>query len=281
MGEEASCCSCVPTSSCGLVLRRWSFERLRRAGDRPDIGSLIRDALAARSARSEWGVFGTSRTASNRGWISQLNTDLQFAERPPGDASVSARIQLPSRLMFELFDSGARLAVVLSEHESRRFGYTDVATFHLAMALADVSESSTRLAELNVSRPLLRGVAVSSDDLHKYFGNGGAASADLGWTVGARVPFTPDSRAVLERSMAVSKSARDKHIGCEHLMVALLSIDGRLRQFFSAAGIDPGAPPAAWRPDGWKPDSGRARRKNLRQTKKSSNRLQTRGPGPS
>ncbi|MFP8963809.1 Clp protease N-terminal domain-containing protein [Streptomyces nanhaiensis] len=66
--------------------------------------------------------------------------------------------------------------------------------------------------------------------------------ADRGRRDRGHIPFTPRARKALELSLRESLALKDRHIGCEHLVLALLRSDDRLTgDLFAQLGLEPEA----------------------------------------
>jgi ATP-dependent Clp protease ATP-binding subunit ClpA len=126
--------------------------------------------------------------------------------------------------MFERFAQGARDAVFLALEEAGRRGDRRVGTEHLLVgvlhdpAVAKVmgvgDEAAQQVAD-NLDRMALAEIGI---DL--------GAFGKLAPAVGAsRLPFTPGTKAVLKRTLALTVAEKARRIQSKHLLLALLERD--------------------------------------------------------
>ncbi|MHB9859138.1 Clp protease N-terminal domain-containing protein [Streptomyces sp. YIM S03343] len=159
--------------------------------------------------------------------------------------------------MFERFTKDARAVVQGAVEHAERTGAQCVEAEHLLLALLDreASRASFALAALglserrdSVARELtqarrraglsraetdaLAGLGIDVSDIVariEEVHGAGAMSGDRKATdrrPGGRRPFGRDAKAVLERSLRVAVARRDRHIGDEHLLLALTLLPG-------------------------------------------------------
>ncbi|MFI0540134.1 Clp protease N-terminal domain-containing protein [Streptomyces sp. WSLK1-3] len=153
--------------------------------------------------------------------------------------------------MFERFTKDARAVVVGAVDHAERAGAGSVAAEHLLLALLDRegSRASFALTALglderrNAVREALgearRRAGLSQADAEALAGFGidvseivarveevhgvGAMSGDRkgrGWRSGRR-PFGRDAKEILEKALRIAVARRDRHIGDEHLLLAM------------------------------------------------------------
>lgn len=172
--------------------------------------------------------------------------------------------------MFERFTRGARAAVVEAQREAVREGADEIATTHLLSALLGAPEStaSSVLAAQDISAAML------ADDLRRVRRRAGlsegdaAALGEFGIDVeeivervegahgeyalagegrtkrrglfGAREhrPFSDAAKQVLERSLREALDLGDRHIGTEHILLALAQRPGPVGDVLAARGAD-------------------------------------------
>ncbi|OLT44231.1 hypothetical protein BJF85_20190 [Saccharomonospora sp. CUA-673] len=164
--------------------------------------------------------------------------------------------------MFERFTKGAREAVSGAVAEAESTGAHRVDALHLLTAVAGTADAAAVLRALDIS-----GAAVS-DRVEELRRQGGLSDVDrhalseLGIdvdTVVARVehehgqgvlaghprrrrwhtPFAGDAKRVLEASLHEALEIREKHIGAEHVLLALATVPGPAADVLVAAGVQP------------------------------------------
>ena len=174
--------------------------------------------------------------------------------------------------MFERFTSGARGIVVRAQQEALRAGDGWIGTEHVVVALADdegvagevlraagITADAARAARAtgsgradDLNADALKSLGIDLDDVRRSveetFGPGaldGSAPAPRGrrWLgrVGGHVPFTPDAKKVLERSVRQAVAGGDTRIGSEHLLLGVLDVEGPGRTVLAGLGADPAA----------------------------------------
>ena len=131
--------------------------------------------------------------------------------------------------MFERFTDDARRVVVLAQEQSRLLNHNDIGTEHLLLGL--LSEQSPgpaidSLASLNISSDRVRRRLVEIAGHGKRPPRG-------------HIPFTLRAQKTLELSIREALGLHSKHIGPEHLLLALLRVrEGRAAQILVDLGID-------------------------------------------
>ncbi|ARP72264.1 peptidase [Streptomyces pluripotens] len=141
----------------------------------------------------------------------------------------------PEHLLLALFDpAGGRAAFALSAlglperreevrwtlaEARRRAGLTQVEATALAGLGIDVSEVVARVEEVH-------GVGAMS-------GGRGAG----GWRPGRRLSFSRGAKSVLERSLREALARHDRHIGDDHLLLALTVLPGVAAEALAEHGV--------------------------------------------
>ncbi|WP_407288999.1 Clp protease N-terminal domain-containing protein [Streptomyces sp. BP-8] len=171
--------------------------------------------------------------------------------------------------MFEKFTRSARDVVKGAISHSGRAGATAVTEEHLLLSLLDAegTTASSALASLGVDRrrEALEGAlrearqrgGISRADAEALAGFGidvdevvarveathgsGALAADRTtkrWRPAGHRPFTPEAKAVLERSLRAALARGDRHIGDEHILLALAAHPGVVADVLTEYGAD-------------------------------------------
>ncbi len=169
--------------------------------------------------------------------------------------------------MFERFTTGARDVVVAAQVEARGLGHRRIGTEHLLLGLlADTTTlGGTILAAcdltLEATRPhVLELVGCRYDptediaaleaigiDLHQVrtaveqaFGKGALERAGGGgFSQRGHIPFSPRAKKTLELALREALRIKDRHIGTEHILLALLREgEGLAALILSEEGID-------------------------------------------
>ncbi|UOZ09417.1 Clp protease N-terminal domain-containing protein [Amycolatopsis sp. WQ 127309] len=149
--------------------------------------------------------------------------------------------------MFERFTADARLAVVEAQIVARESGSVEIAPPHLLAGLVKIADGDgvRLLAELGVStedvtaeleRTRRRGGVSDADaEALTEFGidveqiverveqthGAGALAGRLGKAKRGHIPFTAQSKKTLELSLKEAVRLGDKHLGQEHILLAL------------------------------------------------------------
>ena len=114
--------------------------------------------------------------------------------------------------MFERFTDAARAAMVYSQEAAHDLNHTYIGTEHFLLGLLarpDTMAART-LAKFGVSRDSVRRAVIAR------VGLGDKPTA-------GHLPFTPQLKSMLERSLSESTALRNTYIGTEHLLLALLA----------------------------------------------------------
>ena len=112
--------------------------------------------------------------------------------------------------MFERFTERARQVVTLSQEEARLLHHRTIGTEHLLLGLLR-EEQGLAAQALNASGVWLEPTRAAVAGAHE------ADSATDGV-----MPFTPDAKRVLERSLREAVRMSHNYIGTEHLLLGLL-----------------------------------------------------------
>ena len=112
--------------------------------------------------------------------------------------------------MFERFTAGARDVIGLAQEEARTLKHRSVGTEHLLLGLVreeqGIAAQALQAAGLWIDQA--RAAVVAAD------GNGEQ--------VEGQIPFTPDAKRVLERSLREAVRIGHNFVGTEHLLLGLL-----------------------------------------------------------
>lgn len=146
--------------------------------------------------------------------------------------------------MFERFTGGARTAVVHAQEEARNLGHDRIDPGHLLIAIAHVDGSAARVLRAchfeveelrtKVKREIdgldpdaLASIGIDLDEVRRAteasFGEG-ALDKGSGKPQKGHIPFTPDSKKVLELSLRVAIKNKDKFICSGHILLAMLML---------------------------------------------------------
>ncbi|WP_406640303.1 Clp protease N-terminal domain-containing protein [Amycolatopsis sp. WGS_07] len=166
--------------------------------------------------------------------------------------------------MFEKFTRDARMAVVEAQAAARDAGAHEISAQAVFAGLARIEdgEAVRLLQTLGVSRDevfaeLARvrrrgGISDADAEALTEFGidvdqiverieqaHGPGALAEAGRrTRRNHLPFTEDAKNALQMSLREAQDLGDKHLGQEHLLLALVKQRGPVADFLAARGID-------------------------------------------
>jgi ATP-dependent Clp protease ATP-binding subunit ClpA len=112
--------------------------------------------------------------------------------------------------VFERFTDTARHVVVLAQEEARLLGHGHIGTEHILLGLLREEEglAGQVLASLDVTIEHVR------EEVVRISGSGERSA-------GGQIPFTPDAKKTLERALREALSLWDRHIGTEHILLAV------------------------------------------------------------
>ena len=156
-----------------------------------------------------------------------LVVDGALSDDQPHAPNVAA-VPVPSGTVFERFTDRARQVVVLAQEESRRLGHSYIGTEHLLLALGTQSDSVAGevLADFGITRDALR------VDVEARVGRGTGVPP-------GHIPFTPESKKVLELALREALQLGHNYIGTEHLLLGLVRVRDCLgTQLLVARGVD-------------------------------------------
>lgn len=114
--------------------------------------------------------------------------------------------------MFERFSDGARRSIVLAQEAARELGHDHLGTEHLLLGLIEEGTVNALLTSLDVSVEAVRTRVLETI---------GRRTADPA----REIPFTPESKVVLERAMRETVEMGWGTVGPEHLLHALVEED--------------------------------------------------------
>lgn len=174
--------------------------------------------------------------------------------------------------MFERFTQDARAVVVSAQQQARRLGHGYVGCEHLLLAVSSAETAAgAALRGLGLTpraveqalfdlvgtpdgaldRAALAAIGIDLDLVQQrveaVFGSGalsprprrrrwrGRRSCPPG---SAHLPFTPRAKRCLENSLREAMTRKDRHIGVEHISLALVAMpDGIIPQILPAVGV--------------------------------------------
>jgi ATP-dependent Clp protease ATP-binding subunit ClpA len=151
--------------------------------------------------------------------------------------------------VFERFTTQARSAVVQAQEEARRLHHPRTGTEHVVVGLLvepvgaggralrrfglDLEGAREELASLFASpaslgpeeAEALQRVGIDLDEVRRSvedsFGRGALERAERRWLAGGHIPFSPGAKKCLQLSLREAIRLGDKHIGTEHIALAL------------------------------------------------------------
>jgi ATP-dependent Clp protease ATP-binding subunit ClpA len=155
--------------------------------------------------------------------------------------------------VFERFTSQARAAVVHAQEEARRLRHSRIGTEHVLVGLLidpvgaggralralglDLADARADLADLfpvdhrsfaPEDAEALRTLGIDLDEVRRSVEDGfGPGALERRWSAGRHIPFDAEAKKVLELSLREALRLGDKHIGTEHIALALLREGGR------------------------------------------------------
>jgi ATP-dependent Clp protease ATP-binding subunit ClpC len=112
--------------------------------------------------------------------------------------------------MFERFTDKARTTVVLAQEEARTYGHSYIGTKHILLALLREEEGITARA--------LQSLGISLDAVREQAESDGTGIQE---TQG-HIPFTPEARRHLERSLREALQLGYAWAGPEHILLGLI-----------------------------------------------------------
>ena len=115
--------------------------------------------------------------------------------------------------MFERFTERARQVVVLAQDEARALKHNYIGTEHILLGLLRENDGLAAQALQSIGLWLDRARAAV------VAGEGGSEAID------GQIPFTPDAKRLLERSLREAVRMSHNYIGTEHLLLGLLRLE--------------------------------------------------------
>ena len=125
------------------------------------------------------------------------------------------------------FTRVARQVVMRSQKEAHQLGVTEIAPEHLLLGLAGLERGTAAKA-----------LAAQGVDLDRVRGELGEPVREPGR---GRLPFTRDTKEVLENSLVQALEKGHNWIGSEHVLLALLAAGGRPVELLEKLGAKPEA----------------------------------------
>jgi hypothetical protein len=206
-----------------MLERQHELERARA-----DLNHEIRRLHAAGGSMREI----ADKLAISHQRVHQIVADADQAVDPlprrPGDG-----VQRSRGGAFARFTEGARGVVAQAQEEatSQRAHAVEPEHLLLAIAASGVGVSARALAEAGAGHETLRAVLAQSDP-----------SGQARDRRDHRIPFSAESKKVLELSLRESLDRGDDHVGSEHLLLTLLRDDrGRISRLLESIDVVPAA----------------------------------------
>jgi ATP-dependent Clp protease ATP-binding subunit ClpC len=116
--------------------------------------------------------------------------------------------------VFERFTERARQVVVLAHDEARALDHNYIGTEHLLLGLLREEEG--------IAARVLESLAITLEEVRaqvlRVVGRGDK-------TPSGQIPFTPRAKKVLELALREALTLGHKHIGSEHILLALVRVD--------------------------------------------------------
>jgi ATP-dependent Clp protease ATP-binding subunit ClpA len=131
--------------------------------------------------------------------------------------------------VFERFTDRARQVVVEAQAEARRLRHNYIGSEHILLGLLHVEEG--------VAGRILLPLGVTVEDVRadvvRVVGEGPAVTT-------GQIPFTPDGKKLFELALREAQAVGDQHIGTEHLLLALVSVEkGVVPKILEQRGLVP------------------------------------------
>jgi ATP-dependent Clp protease ATP-binding subunit ClpA len=129
---------------------------------------------------------------------------------------------------FARFTPRARHAIVLAQELARQVPHDHVDTEHLLLGVID--------EDANLALKVLTSLEIEPADLRAEL----VASMPPGTTrVGGHIPFSPLAKRALELTLTEAQCLGHNYVGCEHLLLGLLSTeDGLASQVLRRMGLE-------------------------------------------
>jgi ATP-dependent Clp protease ATP-binding subunit ClpC len=153
-------------------------------------------------------------------------------------------------VIFNRFAREARRSVEAALQEARMLGHDSLGDEDLLLGIlrADEGIAAEALSSLGVTLEDARGeseemlsgalasVGISLEEIRREAGE----AFDLRIPGKRRIPFAPGAKKVLERAVRMSVSLGDKHLGTDHILLAILeNEDGTAVRILARLGVTP------------------------------------------
>lgn len=130
--------------------------------------------------------------------------------------------------MFEKFTEGAIKVIMIAQEEARRMGHGFVGTEQMLLGVIGQRHGIGARALKKQRVTLLK----TRQEIEEYVGPGRGYVTE-------EIPFTPRAKRVLEMSVQESKDLGQKHVGTEHLLLALIAeVEGVALRTLNKLDID-------------------------------------------
>jgi ATP-dependent Clp protease ATP-binding subunit ClpC len=129
--------------------------------------------------------------------------------------------------MFERYTEAARRLLFFARYEASEFGSREIGSEHLLLGLLRGNKATTRLfTRANVSIERLRDQVVRAIVKHETF------------PTSVEVPFTEETKRILQRAADEADRLQSDEIDTEHLLLGMLGVEGSLAaSLLSAQGL--------------------------------------------
>lgn len=142
-------------------------------------------------------------------------------DEPPESGQTRGRL-------FRHFTPRARKSVSEAQREAKEHGHSHVGTEHLLLGILDEGG--------NLGIKVLEALEVEAEDLRAELL---ASLSPAGGRAQDKAPFTPLAKQALERAATEAASFGHNYIGCEHLVLGLVSVeDGLASQVLRRMGVE-------------------------------------------
>ncbi len=134
----------------------------------------------------------------------------------------------PARGMFQRFTSRARSALTRAEHFAREHAHASVGPEHVLLGVLDEGG--------NLAVKVLESLGIELDDLRaELIGS----MAPGGEAVEGHIPFSAQSKQVLEATSNEAIALGHNYIGCEHILLGLIAVeDGLASEVLRRMGVE-------------------------------------------
>lgn len=136
-------------------------------------------------------------------------------------------------------DVGARRAITRAEVEARQLGHDRVGTEHLLLGVLASGDEGAGGADTTTVVAVLRDAGLTlSATRHKVTEAAGRPSSSPSDDSGGRLPRTARADRAIARSVRFSHEHRADAVGCEHLLLGVLDVEGTAGQVLRGLGVD-------------------------------------------